>query len=272
MLPVSAHRPSRARDFLGTIAAIVLPVVAVVALHRLGSLEWLRVDIGDLDGWARRARPEDALAAVLRYVALGGGYWLAATSMLYLLARLSGAARLIDATAVLTVPAVRRVTDRLVVGTLAMSSLAGPAIAMSDRWAGGPTADPIVARLEAENPKTPDVVVDLTTIEAEQAPTSPLRPVPWTDSKPSTADPSNGRQPAESISIRAGADLEVIVTEGDHLWALAERRVSDLLGRPATDQEITPYWRRVVSSNPEIRSGDPDVIYPGEVIVLPPMG
>ena len=61
------------------------------------------------------------------------------------------------------------------------------------------------------------------------------------------------------------------MTEGDHLWALAERRMSEALGRPAADHEIAPYWREVISSNPELRSGNPDVIYPGEVIVLPPM-
>ena len=62
-----------------------------------------------------------------------------------------------------------------------------------------------------------------------------------------------------------------LLTEGDHLWALAERRVSAVLGRPAADHEIAPYWRDVISSNPELRSGDPDIIYPGEVIVLPPL-
>ena len=105
----------------------------MVALHRLGSLDWLRIDFADLDGWARRSRIEDAFAAVLRYVALVGAYWLAISSAAYLLARLSGITRLIDATAVLTLPAVRRVTDRLIIGTLAISTLAGPAIAVTSQ-------------------------------------------------------------------------------------------------------------------------------------------
>ena len=35
--------------------------------------------------------------------------------------------------------------------------------------------------------------------------------------------------------------------------------------------EITPYWRRVIVANAGgLRSHDPNLIYPGERIVLPP--
>lgn len=213
---------------------------------------------------------EDALAAVLRYVGLVGAYWLAASSAAYLLARLSGIARLIDATAVLTLPAVRRVTDRLVVGTLAISTLAGPAIALTSRLSDRPatSVDPITTRLEATDvdgvySEDSDQVIDLTVVD--ESALEQLTPPP--PPAPREAAPT----PPASMSIRADAHLEVIVTEGDHLWALAERRVSEALGRPAADHEIAPYWREVISSNPELRSGNPDTIYPGEVIVLPPM-
>jgi hypothetical protein len=263
----------RIRPLLGTIVAVTLPVLAIVALHRFGSLDWLRIDFGDLRGWARQARIEDAFAAVLRYVALAGAYWLAASSLLYLLARLSGIARLIDATSVLTLPAVRRVTDRLVVGTLAMSTFAGPAIAVSSQFSDGSVTDPVTARLEAEVPADEDLVIDLTDVdESELERLVPQAELPHRSDDQEPRPRSNGSTDAPpSISVRAAAHLEVVVTEGDHLWGLAERRVSSVLGRPAADHEIAPYWREVISSNPEIRSGDPDVIYPGEVIVLPPL-
>jgi nucleoid-associated protein YgaU len=36
--------------------------------------------------------------------------------------------------------------------------------------------------------------------------------------------------------------------------------------------EISPYWRVVIETNREgLRSGDPDLIYPGETVVLPPV-
>ncbi len=100
------------RALLGLVAALALPALAVIALHRMGSLDWLRIDFTDVSGWTRRTRVEDALAAVLRYVALAGGYWLLGSTMLYLVARISGSVRLIDVTSVLTLPVVRRVTDR----------------------------------------------------------------------------------------------------------------------------------------------------------------
>ena len=268
MFVVSSSRNTRWPALFGTIVAIILPMLAVIALHRLGSLDWLRIDFGDLEGWARRSRIEDAFAAVLRYVALAGAYWLAISSLAYLLARLSGISRLIDATAVLTLPAVRRVTDRLVIGTLAVSTLAGPAIAVSTHLSDRPVvtaADPIAVRLGADQADVDqDVVIDLDAVdEATLAELVPPAPAPPTR--------ETGETGGETISIRADSHLEVIVTEGDHLWALAERRVSSVLGRPAADHEIAPYWRQVISSNPELRSGDPDLIYPGEVIVLPPM-
>lgn len=266
---MSSKRNTRWHALAGTVAAIALPVAAIIALHRLGSLDWLRIDFSDLEGWSRRSRVEDAFAAVLRYVALAGAYWLAISSATYLLARLSGVTRLVDATAVLTLPAVRRVTDRLVIGTLAISTLAGPAIAVANQLserAAVTTVDPIAARLDADDAPsdTSDQVIDLTGLDERDLEQLAPRASP----RPEIATPAPS---PPSISIRADAHLEVVVTEGDHLWALAERRVSEVLGRPAADHEIAPYWREVISSNPELRSGNPDVIYPGEVIVLPPL-
>jgi len=58
----------------------------------------------------------------------------------------------------------------------------------------------------------------------------------------------------------------VVVAKGDHLWKISARR----LGGHATDSEIAPYWRDVIRLNtPNLRSGDPDLIYPGEVVALP---
>jgi len=58
----------------------------------------------------------------------------------------------------------------------------------------------------------------------------------------------------------------VVVAKGDHLWRISARR----LGDDATDSEIAPYWRDVIRVNtPNLRSGDPDLIYPGEVVALP---
>lgn len=73
------------------------------------------------------------------------------------------------------------------------------------------------------------------------------------------------------LPVRLGAtDLphdSVVVEPGDHLWRISKRHL-DLLdeGSPA----VAPYWREVIELNlPHLRSGNADLIYPGEVIDLP---
>ena len=58
----------------------------------------------------------------------------------------------------------------------------------------------------------------------------------------------------------------VTVVKGDHLWKISARHLES----EAPDAAIAPYWRTVIDVNtPTLRSGDPDLIYPGEVIEMP---
>lgn len=57
----------------------------------------------------------------------------------------------------------------------------------------------------------------------------------------------------------------VVVAKGDHLWKISARHLGT-----DSNHEIAPYWREVIEVNtPQLRSGDPDLIYPGEVVELP---
>jgi len=59
---------------------------------------------------------------------------------------------------------------------------------------------------------------------------------------------------------------EVVVERGDHLWKISQRHVESR----SPGLGVAPYWMRVIEANtPSLRSGDPDLIYPGEVIQLP---
>jgi nucleoid-associated protein YgaU len=63
-------------------------------------------------------------------------------------------------------------------------------------------------------------------------------------------------------------EAAVTVRPGDHLWKISARH----LHQNSPDSRVSPYWRRVVAVNtPSLRSGDPDLIYPGETITLPPI-
>lgn len=75
-------------------------------------------------------------------------------------------------------------------------------------------------------------------------------------------------------AAEAGDNTTTVVEPGDNLWSISEDRLDDDLGRPATDPEVDPYWREVIKANQGhyVRPGDPDLIQPGQVLVLPPTG
>jgi hypothetical protein len=66
------------------------------------------------------------------------------------------------------------------------------------------------------------------------------------------------------------------VVRGDNLWLIAKKRLaaarSGGSGEP-TNREVARYWIKVVEANKHhLRSGNPDLIYPDEEIILPPVG
>jgi nucleoid-associated protein YgaU len=65
------------------------------------------------------------------------------------------------------------------------------------------------------------------------------------------------------------------VALGDNLWTIARDRLAKVTRRPAAElgeREIARYWLDVVDANrASLRSGDPDLIFPGELIRLPPV-
>ena len=77
------------------------------------------------------------------------------------------------------------------------------------------------------------------------------------------------------VALGEGPALEgsVVVQPGDHLWKISATHLGGILDRPAEPEEIDPYWRVVIETNRDLlTSGDPDLIYPGEVIELPRVG
>jgi hypothetical protein len=60
-----------------------------------------------------------------------------------------------------------------------------------------------------------------------------------------------------------------VVAPGDNLWLIAR---TTLGGEPA-ESEVVRYWSKLIDVNrASLRSGDPSLIYPGEIVVLPPRG
>lgn len=246
----------RARSLGTIIGSTLIPVLAIMVLHRIGERAELRMSWDTR--WLERVGPEVAVAALLRTVGLAMAYWMATSTVLYLIARVAGWTRMANTVGWLTLPVVRRASDRLVAGSLALATVAAPGVA----WSNDPTPTtqpaPISMPAEYATPATtlPPSVVD------QNPPAEPQSPPHL---------PPGGVDEPE-IVIVADATLEVVVRPGDNLWDLAARRVTNVYGRSAADHEIAPYWVEVLHANGErIRSGDPDLIYPGEVILLPPV-
>lgn len=261
-------------------------VTAVVGLHLLGGLPWFALPAGDVGAWLTTSAPEDVIAALLRVAALGGAYWLVVSTLLYALARASRLPAAVRGAAWVTLPIVRRVADRAVAVTVATSlvggsapaALAGVGGAAPAELPGAPLTEEVVRGPEGAAPfgeplppsVAPQSLPDPRSTEPAQAPAhgseapEGLADVP--DAGASQADARAG----ESGAASGGAH---VVASGDHLWAIAAADLAEGSPREASQlapEEIAPHWREVVEDNRgRLRSGDPDLIFPGERIVLP---
>ena len=61
-----------------------------------------------------------------------------------------------------------------------------------------------------------------------------------------------------------------VVQPGDNLWSIARGTLTSA-GR-SSDTELVAYWHAVIASNhATLRSGNPSLIFPGEIVTLPPL-
>jgi hypothetical protein len=120
---------------------------------------------------------------------------------------------------------------------------------------------PAIAYADAPTPTTAPAT-DEPFVRAPAAPVGPDAPAPVPAPVPATPAPP----PPAPVAARAH-----VVVPGDNLWRIASDEVARVRGvtRP-TDAAIVPYWHAVVEQNrATLRSGDPSLIYPGEIVTLP---
>ncbi len=212
---------------------------AIVLLHHLGSRLWVGLP------WQTFAGTEDALAGMLWLLALAGVYWLAGSSLLYALARLADVPAAIRAVRWATLPVVRRVVDGALAVSVSLATIGAPLAAGA--------ALPPAAMPSAEDSSPPLGMSPAAALLLRRE-----EPV-WAPPLPPPSSPT----PADHTMLR-------VVERGDNLWTLSAARLAETGTRPGA-ATIVPYWRRVVALNtPRLRSGDPDLIYPGETVALPP--
>lgn len=252
--------PQLVKRLVTLVAIAGFEVAAIVLLHRTGSLSWMTIPWGAVGMWLDTAPIEDVVAATLRTIALGLAYWIAASTGLYLVAKLTKIPALIRATAWATLPPIRRVVDRAIAVTVTTAALVSP-VAPALAADVPPTTEPIIYQISEQGVPTP---VNAPTID----PT--LIAPPGTGGAGYTPNPAGG--------IEAGADIAVVsqesvheVRKGDNLWTIAAAHLNSVFpDRDVSADEISHYWRQVIEVNtPTLTSGDPNLIYPGEQIDLP---
>lgn len=222
---------------LGLVALLAGQIAAAGLLHRLGALPWLRVGWDDPAAWLAVVAAEDAVMAALRLVALAATYWLLASTVAYTLARATRLPAAVRSVGWATLPVVRRVADRAVAVTLAGSV----AVVGSQGLALAEVLAPPAVSVPSALPGDP--------VPAREPAIAAPAPEPEPEADPA---PATHR-----------------VVPGDNLWAIA----AGLLGEGATDAQIHGHWRALVAANRDrLRSGDPDLIYPGEHVVVPSEG
>jgi hypothetical protein len=244
------------------ICTVLVEAAVVLALVALGRRPELAVPVGHLGGWLRDGDAATVVVALLRWVALVGAAWLLASTLLYVAASSSRAPAAVRAVRWSTLPAVRRMVDAACAVSVATSVVLAPAAAGATRADEPPSVSVVrdgrdggLSGLPADAPTTTRAIAVTTTPVESVAPVAPITPI--TPAPPVTPD-------------------GVVVAAGDNLWLLAARHLAATTGRPVSeiaDAEIAPYWVRVCDANrPRLASGDPNLVFPGEWIVLPATG
>ena len=233
-----------------------------VALVRLDGGGSLVVDWSHPGAWLARTPPDVALAAIARLGGLVAVAWVVASSAVYLSLRLAGlrTARLDW----LSIGPVRRLVEAVLAGSLALTGVV-PALARPDTTT---TSHPTTVTPHPTTTVTPHPTTTVT-----RAVDPAYVPVP---AGARSTPPREDREPAGPTTGRDDPMAEppgpvvVMVRPGDHLWGLAEHRLRQIWDRQPHPAEVAHYWVATLEANlGRLRSGHPDLVYPGEEIVLP---
>ncbi|MDJ0664786.1 MAG: LysM peptidoglycan-binding domain-containing protein [Acidimicrobiia bacterium] len=241
----------------GLAGLIAFVVVLIIGLHQLGGVAGLAVDWSRPAKWVTASSPELAIGALLRQLGLIVGYWVLTGTALYLSARMFNVA--VPRAPFVVLPVIRRLVDRAVAASLAVSLLGSPLIPAA---AAEP---PVVFEASDDGIPVPHVRV------VELPPADPVDPP-----GPPAVVAAPVQQPSQPVARQGPAVATAttyVVVKGDNLWNIAAAYLELSAGSALNADHIGEYWRRVIEQNQTtLRSGDPNLIYPGEMIVLPRPG
>ena len=81
---------------------------------------------------------------------------------------------------------------------------------------------------------------------------------------------------AAALTCAAQASPQDVVAPGDNLWTVSAAHLAAMTSQPVgslPDASVASYWQQVCAVNrSQLRSGNVNMIFPGEQIKLPPVG
>lgn len=191
---------------------------------------------------------------------------------------------------------VQRILQQAIGTVLLMGVIAGPAGATGAAEArSGDTVQVVTPPVPIIGAPTPAAGDPATGVATTQDPPASPQPAPIGDDAAGAGDagPGDGEgvhtgagspqtdadaQPGASAGEVPGATGDVmsgtsddvhVVAAGENLWVIARQHLSADEGRAPTDREVHARWLQLIQHNRDVlRSGDPDVIFPGERLRL----
>lgn len=230
---------------------------AMAALHQLGHGILAGPPLGSiaaLVGWATDRDPAVVAMVLLRLLSLAVGYHVLVTTLMVVIGRVVHAPRLVTLADAMTLPMFRGTAGRLAGLAISTAAVVGGTLPT------GGTAPAAVATPAAPAPG--DAVMGPLLIERVALPPG---------NTPSAGSTTATIRAVTQAAVPTAAPAPSLhrVKPGDHLWGIAEEAVRAALGRTPSDAEVDPFWRQVILANPDLV--DPDLIFPGQVVVVPPV-
>jgi hypothetical protein len=246
------------------ICTVVVEAATVVTLALPGRRSDLAVPVHHLGPWLRTGDSATVLVALLRWVALLTAGWLLVTTLLYLAAAASRVPAAVRAVRWSTLPAARRAID----AALAVSVVTSVVLAPTAAGAVRSGSDAISVSVVRDGRNTGNAAGAIAQLPPDT--TAPPRNVP----SPRVAQLPAVPVPTATVKLEP-QPVEVVVHAGDSLWELAASHLAVTSARAradVSDAEVAQYWGRVCGANEtRLTSGDPNLVFPGERVVLPPI-
>lgn len=249
------------------IAVLALQTGMLAWLVQLGERPFLHIDWSDLGTWLQVTPTENVLVAGIWLVAVICAGWVNASTLLYIAARLSRIPSFVRSVQWMTLPAIRKVGERALAALLATTTAIPTPV-------GAHPPPPVVVVVDDEGGFLPPGV---TLPDVDRVPPLPTLPFELIEQPSPPLLPGEGVSPEpvrpDTTAHQRAGSVQITVQIGDNLWTISRRHLITHSGTRPTNEQIVPYWRKVIELNlPSLISGDPDLIYPGEVVTMPAPG